>query len=61
VLEQKSEIERLNKKEAEDQQAIQLLEGRLKTSEGMSPPYRWFLNTLLLFVNVFLFEFFFPP
>jgi hypothetical protein len=39
VLEKKLEIERLNKKEPEDRQAIQLLETRLKTNEGMSPPY----------------------
>jgi hypothetical protein len=35
VLEQKAEIERLNKKEAEDRQAITLLETRLKNNEGM--------------------------
>jgi hypothetical protein len=35
VLEQKAEIERLNKKEVEDQQAIALLETRLKNNEGM--------------------------
>jgi hypothetical protein len=49
MLDQKSEIERLNKKEAEDQQAIQLLESRLKANEGISPPYRRLLNTPLLF------------
>ncbi|KAK1686515.1 hypothetical protein QYE76_047363 [Lolium multiflorum] len=35
MLDQKSEIERLNKKEAEDQQAIQLLESRLKANEDL--------------------------
>jgi hypothetical protein len=34
VLEQKAEIERLYKKEAEDQQAITLLENCLKKNEG---------------------------
>jgi hypothetical protein len=35
VLEQKTEIERLTKKGAEDQQAIAHLETRLKNNEGM--------------------------
>ncbi|KAK1680062.1 hypothetical protein QYE76_040910 [Lolium multiflorum] len=35
VVEQKAEIERLNKKEAEDQQAIILLETRLKNNEEL--------------------------
>ncbi|KAK1616520.1 hypothetical protein QYE76_022037 [Lolium multiflorum] len=39
VLEQKAEIERLNKKEAEDRHAIIFLETRLKNNEGMCPPY----------------------
>jgi hypothetical protein len=39
VVEQKSEIERLDKKEAEDRQTIILLETRMKNNEGMSPPY----------------------
>jgi hypothetical protein len=37
VLEQKSEIERLSKKEAESHQTIEVLEERLKISQGMSP------------------------
>jgi hypothetical protein len=37
VLEQKSEIERLSKKEAESQQTIEVLEESLKVSQGMSP------------------------
>jgi hypothetical protein len=36
VLEQNTEIERLYKKEAEDQKAIAVLETRLKNNEGMS-------------------------
>ncbi|KAK1682853.1 hypothetical protein QYE76_043701 [Lolium multiflorum] len=40
VLEQKAEIERLNKKEAEDRQAIILLDTRLKNNEGLQPPLR---------------------
>jgi hypothetical protein len=35
VLEQKAEIERLYKKEAEDRQAFTILETRLKNNEGM--------------------------
>jgi hypothetical protein len=37
ALEQKSEIERLSKKEAESEQIIEVLEERLKVSQGMSP------------------------
>jgi hypothetical protein len=37
VLEQKNEIERLSKKEAESEQIIEVLEERLKVSQGMSP------------------------
>ena len=55
MLEQKSEIERLNKKEAEDRQAIILLETHLKNNEGMSPPCYRFLNVLLLFEYVFFY------
>lgn len=35
MLDQKAEIERLNKKEAEDRQAIELLKSRLKTNEDI--------------------------
>jgi hypothetical protein len=38
MMDQKMEIERLNKQEAEDRQAIEILENRLKTNEGMFPP-----------------------
>jgi hypothetical protein len=50
MLDQKAEIERLNKKEAEDRQAIELLKSRLKTNEGTSPPPQCrFLNMPMLF------------
>jgi hypothetical protein len=49
VLEQKIKIERLSKKEVENQQAIEVFEGRLKDSQGMSPPCFRFRNLFLLF------------
>ncbi|KAK1692029.1 hypothetical protein QYE76_008726 [Lolium multiflorum] len=35
MMDQKMEIERLNKQEAEDRQAIEILENRLKTNEDL--------------------------
>jgi hypothetical protein len=56
VLEQKAEIERLEKKEADDQQAITILETRLKNSEGMdSALLKVHQRTLRYFEYVFLF------
>jgi hypothetical protein len=49
VLEQKSEIESLSKKEAESHQTIEVLEERLKISQGMSPSCFRFRTLFLLF------------
>jgi hypothetical protein len=37
MLEQKSQIKRLSKKEAENQLTIEIFKGCLKASQGMSP------------------------
>lgn len=51
-MEQKAEIERLNKKEAEDQQAIALLETRLKNNEGMCSALREVPQHTLRYLNM---------
>jgi hypothetical protein len=56
VQEQQTESEHLNKKEAGDRQAIILLETCVKNNEGIIPPYKRFLNVLLLFEYFSYFE-----